>query len=361
MAIAINCDIGEGYGLYTFGNDERIMPFISIANVACGFHASDPSVMHTTVRLALAHGVKVGAHPSLPDRQGFGRREMQMEREELRDLLIYQVGALKGFLEAAGAPLNHIKPHGALFGMTSKYEPCLSGCHPHPLYVWRGVEWPGRGTKRGWMSRSVKTFRFRGRFLSSSDFSRMARPVPPTLLAMSPLPLTPSFTRAIGSTLDVVGVGDNRIGTNQTMDGPGCLSDPAAGERARRVQHHGAGLQHPPRHLAGRCSRLDRRREGMRRESDQNRAPHIDPRRPGAPSTALPAPNRQITWDHRESWSPKPPSPPPPEFSHGLDGVAAGKPVLVLQPLEDPLRRVAQLARDVRIRVRLQERVDDTG
>ena len=122
MAITINCDIGEGYGLYTFGNDERIMPFISIANVACGFHASDPSVMHATVRLALAHGVKVGAHPSLPDRQGFGRREMQMEREELRDLLIYQVGALKGFLEAAGAPLNHIKPHGALFGMTSKYE-----------------------------------------------------------------------------------------------------------------------------------------------------------------------------------------------------------------------------------------------
>ena len=124
MAITINCDIGEGYGLYTFGNDERIMPFISIANVACGFHASDPSVMHATVRLALAHGVKVGAHPSLPDRQGFGRREMQMEREELRDLLIYQVGALKGFLEAAGAPLNHIKPHGALFGMTSKYEHC---------------------------------------------------------------------------------------------------------------------------------------------------------------------------------------------------------------------------------------------
>ena len=117
MAITINCDIGEGYGLYTFGNDERIMPFISIANVACGFHASDPTVMHATVRLALEHGVKVGAHPSLPDRQGFGRREMQMERDELRDLLIYQVGALKGFLEAARASLNHIKPHGALFGI----------------------------------------------------------------------------------------------------------------------------------------------------------------------------------------------------------------------------------------------------
>ena len=102
------------------------------------------------------------------------------------------------------------------------YTPCLSGCHPHPLYVWRGVEWPGRGTKRGWMSRSVKTFRFRGRFLSSSDFSRMARPVPPKLLAMSPLPLTPSFTRAIGSTLDVVGVGDNRIGTLHSSLPGGC-------------------------------------------------------------------------------------------------------------------------------------------
>ena len=124
MAITINCDIGEGYGLYTFGNDERIMPFISIANVACGVHASDPTVMHATVRLALEHGVAVGAHPSLPDRQGFGRREMQMERAELRDLLIYQVGALGGFLRAAGAALSHIKPHGALFGMTSKYEHC---------------------------------------------------------------------------------------------------------------------------------------------------------------------------------------------------------------------------------------------
>ncbi len=129
-------------------------------------------------------------------------------------------------------------------------EPCLSGCHPHPLYVWRGVEWPGRGTKRGWMSRSVKTFRFRGRFLSSSDFSRMARPVPPKLQAMSPLPLTPSFTRAIGSTLDVVGVGDNRIGTERTWrdcrdrprsgGGRGCplaADRPEAGDRGALWRH----------------------------------------------------------------------------------------------------------------------------
>ncbi len=122
MAITINCDIGEAYGLYTFGNDQKIMPHIDIANVACGVHASDPTVMRKTVQLAKAHGVKVGAHPSLPDRQGFGRREMQMERAELRDLVVYQVGALSGFLHAEGMTLNHIKPHGALFGMTSKHE-----------------------------------------------------------------------------------------------------------------------------------------------------------------------------------------------------------------------------------------------
>ena len=86
MGITINCDIGESYGLYSFGNDEKIMPHINIANVACGVHASDPTVMHKTVLLAKDYGVKIGAHPSLPDRQGFGRREMKMEREELRDL-----------------------------------------------------------------------------------------------------------------------------------------------------------------------------------------------------------------------------------------------------------------------------------
>ena len=124
MGVTINCDIGESYGLYSFGNDRKIMPYINIANVACGFHASDPSVMHKTVTLAIKHNVSIGAHPSLPDRQGFGRREMKMERAELRDLIIYQVGALKGFLKAEGVALNHIKPHGALFGMTSKYEHC---------------------------------------------------------------------------------------------------------------------------------------------------------------------------------------------------------------------------------------------
>jgi len=90
--------------------------------VACGFHASDPTVMHKTVRLAKQHGVRVGAHPSLPDLQGFGRREILMDPKELTDCLIYQVGALKAFLDAEAMALNHIKPHGALYGMAARSE-----------------------------------------------------------------------------------------------------------------------------------------------------------------------------------------------------------------------------------------------
>jgi UPF0271 protein len=114
--------MGEAFGLYRIGDDEALMPLISVANVACGFHASDFNHMRKTVRLAKRHGVKVGAHPSLPDLQGFGRREMKMSREELANCIIYQVGALKGFLDAEGLALNHIKPHGALYGMAARDE-----------------------------------------------------------------------------------------------------------------------------------------------------------------------------------------------------------------------------------------------
>jgi UPF0271 protein len=122
MALIINCDMGESFGLYRMGDDEGMMPHITVANVACGFHASDPSVMRKTVQLAKRCGVKVGAHPSLPDLPGFGRREMKIGREELRDILIYQVGALAGFLKAEGVALNHVKPHGALYGMAARQE-----------------------------------------------------------------------------------------------------------------------------------------------------------------------------------------------------------------------------------------------
>jgi 5-oxoprolinase (ATP-hydrolysing) subunit A len=118
----INCDMGEAFGLYRIGDDEGLMPLICLANVACGFHASDFNHMRKTVRLAKQHNVKVGAHPSLPDLQGFGRREMKMRREELANCIIYQVGALKAFLDAEGMALNHIKPHGSLYGMAARDE-----------------------------------------------------------------------------------------------------------------------------------------------------------------------------------------------------------------------------------------------
>jgi len=118
----INCDMGEGFSIYKVCDDAEMMKQIAVANVACGFHASDPVVMHETVKLAKANNVLVGAHPSFPDQQGFGRREMKIGREELRDLIIYQVSALKGFLDMYDMPLNHIKPHGALYGVASRED-----------------------------------------------------------------------------------------------------------------------------------------------------------------------------------------------------------------------------------------------
>lgn len=122
MNTPVNCDMGEAFGLYRCGDDAGLMPLIDWANVACGFHAADPVVMRDTVRLAKQHGVAVGAHPSYPDLQGFGRREMKMRRDELAAAIVYQVGALKGFLDAEGMTLNHIKPHGALYGVASRED-----------------------------------------------------------------------------------------------------------------------------------------------------------------------------------------------------------------------------------------------
>jgi UPF0271 protein len=118
--VSLNCDMGEAFGIYDLGADEALMPYISLANVACGFHAGDPAVMQRTVQLAREHGVGVGAHPAYPDLQGFGRRAMAMDREELAAALLYQAGALKAFLDAAGMALSHLKPHGALYGVAAR-------------------------------------------------------------------------------------------------------------------------------------------------------------------------------------------------------------------------------------------------
>lgn len=114
--------MGEAYGRHTFGNDERLMSIIDVANVACGFHSGDPDVMDATVALAADHGVLVGAHPGLPDTVGFGRREMKLTPNEVEALIRYQVGALNGFLTKYALPLNHIKPHGSLYGMLARDE-----------------------------------------------------------------------------------------------------------------------------------------------------------------------------------------------------------------------------------------------
>ena len=118
--LLLNCDIGESFGNWTMGLDAEVMPFIDCANIACGFHAGDPSTMRKTVALALSHGVQIGAHPAYQDLQGFGRRSMAYSAEEIRDLLHYQIGALDGFVRAAGARLHHVKPHGALYNQAAR-------------------------------------------------------------------------------------------------------------------------------------------------------------------------------------------------------------------------------------------------
>ncbi|KZV63051.1 lamb YcsF family protein [Peniophora sp. CONT] len=123
LKATVNCDMGEGYGLYSMGDDEGLMKTIHLANIACGFHASDFNIMSQTVRLAQENNVSIGAHPSLPDRQGFGRREMAMEPEELKNCFTYQVGALLGFMIPHHLELNHIKPHGAIYGQTARSLP----------------------------------------------------------------------------------------------------------------------------------------------------------------------------------------------------------------------------------------------
>jgi UPF0271 protein len=120
--IDLNCDMGESYGRWTLGADEEVMPWITSANIACGFHGGDPHVMRRTVDLALKHGVALGSHPSLPDLMGFGRRKMDVSRAELGEIMCYQVGALREFARAAGVDLQHVKPHGILYSMMEADE-----------------------------------------------------------------------------------------------------------------------------------------------------------------------------------------------------------------------------------------------
>ncbi|MEL0629765.1 5-oxoprolinase subunit PxpA [Psychromonas aquatilis] len=118
----INCDMGESYGTWKIGHDQTIMPFVDMANIACGMHASDPSVMLKTVRYAKQNKVQIGAHPGYPDLQGFGRRYIEMPVEELKAYVIYQLGALNGICQSEGVAISYVKPHGALYNAMMKKD-----------------------------------------------------------------------------------------------------------------------------------------------------------------------------------------------------------------------------------------------
>ncbi|MBT8768879.1 5-oxoprolinase subunit PxpA [Metapseudomonas boanensis] len=113
--LLLNCDIGESFGAWKMGLDAEVMPLIDCANIACGFHAGDPSTMHHTIALAIEHRVSIGAHPGYPDLVGFGRRSLACSPAEVEDLLLYQIGALDGLCRAQGARVSYVKPHGALY------------------------------------------------------------------------------------------------------------------------------------------------------------------------------------------------------------------------------------------------------
>jgi UPF0271 protein len=117
MRIDLNADVGESFGAYTIGDDAALMPSISSASVAAGFHAGDPSVLRHTIRLAASHGVAVGAHPGFPDLVGFGRRELDVSADDAEHFVLYQIAAVAGVAAADGVALQHVKPHGALFNM----------------------------------------------------------------------------------------------------------------------------------------------------------------------------------------------------------------------------------------------------
>jgi UPF0271 protein len=120
QTIDLNCDMGEAFGNYLMPNDDILMDYITSANIACGLHAGDPEVMQHTVAIAIKKGVAIGAHPGLPDLQGFGRRDMKISANEAYQMTVYQVGALYGFVKAAGGKLHHVKAHGALYNMAAK-------------------------------------------------------------------------------------------------------------------------------------------------------------------------------------------------------------------------------------------------
>lgn len=119
-SIDLNSDLGESFGIYKIGLDEEVLKYVTSVNIACGFHAGDPSVMHKTVEMAILNKVAIGAHPGLQDLIGFGRRNIVISPKEAYDIMVYQIGALYGFVKSEGGTMHHVKPHGALYNMAAK-------------------------------------------------------------------------------------------------------------------------------------------------------------------------------------------------------------------------------------------------
>lgn len=157
MKIDINVDMGESFGRYTLGDDEALMPYVTSANIATGFHAGDPLVLERTIKWAKQYGVAVGAHIGLPDRQGFGRRQMDISAEELRSDILYQLGAMDAFLKLYGMKMQHVKPHGILYRMVGEQEKYIDAfldtieAYDKNLYIMlhTGCEALVRAEKRG--------------------------------------------------------------------------------------------------------------------------------------------------------------------------------------------------------------------
>jgi UPF0271 protein len=122
VTIDINCDMGESFGTWQMGNDEAAMPYITTANIAGGFHGGDPHIMRETIALAADHGVRIGVHPGLPDKMGFGRRKMEASPAEVQDYVTYQLGALQAFADQQEVTFQHVKPHGAMYSMLSESD-----------------------------------------------------------------------------------------------------------------------------------------------------------------------------------------------------------------------------------------------
>ena len=122
MKIKLNCDMGESFGIYSFGLDKEVMPYIDMANLACGFHASDPVTMHHSIKNAKEHGVEIGCHPAYPDLLGFGRREMSCSQEEIVSFILYQLGALDAICKSYDVNVTYVKPHGALYNSMMNNE-----------------------------------------------------------------------------------------------------------------------------------------------------------------------------------------------------------------------------------------------